>query len=525
MNTLLINPRCPQTYWTFERVLRMTGRKATEPPLALITVAAILPRGWQYTLVDQSVREVSEEEWAAADLVMITGMAVQSTAMLAAIKEARARGKFVVVGGSLAFHASDALLHAGCDIVVRGELEGVAAELVAAIEARRSGIVVQAAARPEMSTSPVPRFDLLRTADYLDMSLQYSRGCPFRCEFCDVTTMYGHDFRTKPPARVLEELQAIYDLGWRRHVFFVDDNLIGLPARAKDLLRALIPWMEQRKYPFDFTTQVSVNLGRDQALLDLMVRAGFTRVFLGIETTDRESLTMSGKHQNVTIDLDRACDAITRAGLQIIAGCIVGFDHEKPGADQRLIEFAVRNDIPEMFVTQLQVGPGTDLWNRLEKEGRLLPIDLSDDIGNQTGSVNFVPTRPREEIAQEFVRIYDVLYEPRAFIKRVANHFAKMRQRPVKKGFLMPSIGEVRAVAMAGFRQLVLSPDRWTFLRMFLKAIVRFPRRLPDYLTLCVTGEHYFEYRTTIRRQMAAAVRPAFAATPTAAGDALRGDR
>ncbi|HEY3382691.1 MAG TPA: B12-binding domain-containing radical SAM protein [Vicinamibacterales bacterium] len=506
MKILLLNPRCPQTYWTFDRVLRMTGRKATEAPLSLITVAAILPQTWDYTLVDLAIRTVSAEEWAAADVVMISGMAVQSTGMLTAVAEAKTRGKLVVVGGPLAFHAPEEFLRAGADIVVKGELEPVAADLVAAIERRDSGVVLQTVGRADMCTSPVPRFDLLQFDDYLDVGVQFSRGCPFRCEFCDVTTMFGHDFRTKPPAHILEELQVLYDMGWRRHVFFVDDNLIGLPGRAKDLLRALIPWMEQRGYPFDFTTQVSVNLARDEELLDLMVRAGFTRVFVGIESTDIESLKMSGKHQNVMIDLDHACDVITRAGLQIIAGCIVGFDHEKAGADDRLIDFAIRNQIPEMFVTQLQVGPGTDLWKRLEKEGRLLPMAFSDDIGSQTGAVNFVPTRPPEEIAREFVRIYDVLYEPRAFIERTYHHFAKMRPRPIKKGFFMPTVGEVRAVAIAGFRQLVLSPCRWTFLKMFVKAVVTFPGRLPYYLTSCVTAEHYFEYRRTIRRQQNAVV-------------------
>jgi radical SAM superfamily enzyme YgiQ (UPF0313 family) len=502
MKILLLNPRCPQTYWTFDRVLWMTGRKVAAPPLSLITVAGILPQTWDYTLVELAVRDVSAEEWAETDVVMITGMAVHSTGMLAAIKDAKAHGKLVVVGGPLAFHAPEEFLRAGADIVVQGELESIASALVTSIERRDSGVVLQCAGRPDLATSPIPRFDLLDFDDYLDIEVQFSRGCPFRCEFCDVTTMFGHEFRTKPPARILDELQVIYDRGWRRHVFFVDDNLIGLPRKAKELLRALIPWMEQRGYPFDFTTQVSVNLACDEELLDLMVKAGFTRVFLGIETPDVESLELSGKHQNVGIDLDHACDVITRAGLQIIAGCIVGFDNEKAGADQRLIDFAVRNQIPEMFVTQLQVGPGTGLWTRLEKEGRLLPIVFSDDIGSQTGAVNFVPTRPSEEIAREFVRIYEVLYEPRAFAERMFNHFAKMRPRPIKKAFLMPTWGEVRAVTIAGFRQLMLSPCRWTFFTLFVKALVTFPRRIPDYLSLCVVAEHYFEYRRTISRQM-----------------------
>ena len=502
MKILLLNPRCPQTYWTFERVLSMAGRKAVDPPLSLITVAAILPQTWDYTLVELAVRDVSAGEWAEADVVMITGMGVHSSGMLTAIKEAKARGKLVVVGGPLAFHAPEKFLHAGADIVVRGELEPIAADLAAAIERRDSGLVLQCAGRADLATSPIPRFDLLDSDLYLSIDVQFSRGCPFRCEFCDVTTMFGHEFRTKPPSRILEELQVIYDMGWRRHVLFVDDNLIGLPTKAKELLRAMIPWMEQRGCPFELTTQVSVNLARDEELLDLMVRAGFGRVFLGIESTDVESLKLSGKHQNVGIDLDQACEVITRAGLRIIAGCIVGFDNEKPGADQRLIDFAVRNQIPEMFITQLQVGPGTGLWTRLEKEDRLLPMDYSDDLGSQTGAVNFVPTRPPEDITREFVRIYDVLYEPRAFAQRTFNHFAKMRRQPIRRAFSPPRWSELRALAITAFRQLILSPARWTFFTLFVKALVTFPRRIPGYLTACVEAEHYFEYRRTITRRL-----------------------
>lgn len=433
---------------------------------------------------------------------MISGMAVQSSGIKAALADAKAHGKRVVVGGPLAFHRPEELLRLGADIVVKGELEPVADQLVAAIDVGTSGIIIECTARPDLTTSPIPRFDLLNLDYYLSIDVQFSRGCPFQCEFCDVTAMLGHDVRTKSPSQILTELQVLYDMGWRRHVMFVDDNLIGSPRHAKELLRALIPWMEARGYPFQFVTQASVNLARDQELLDLMVKAGFYRVFLGIESLDEGSLKQSGKHQNVGVDLDQACDVITRAGLLVIAGCIIGFDNEKPGADDRLIDFAVRNQLPEMFVTQLQVVPGTRLWARLEQENRLLPLEWSDNLGSQTGSVNFVPTRPLAEIIREFVRIYDVLYEPSAYVERTFNHFAKMRPRRYKRTFFAPTAAELKCALITIFRQGILYPSRWTFGKLLLKALVRFPARIPDYIAACAMGEHYFEYRRTIRSQL-----------------------
>ncbi|HEY3381072.1 MAG TPA: DUF4070 domain-containing protein, partial [Vicinamibacterales bacterium] len=284
-----------------------------------------------------------------------------------------------------------------------------------------------------------------------------------------------------------------------------DDNLIGSPTRAKDLLRAMIPWMEQRGYPFELNTQVSVNLAADAELLDLMIRAGFQRVFVGIESTDAASLELSGKRQNLAIDLNDACGILTRAGLQVIAGCIIGFDHEEPGVDQRLIDFAARNQIPEMFVTPLQVGPGTRLWERLEREGRWLPTAWSDDLGSQTGSINFETTRPLEEINAELAHVYEALYEPGAYIERAFGQFARMRPPTFQRAFLMPTASELRALAIMLFRQTVLYRSRWTFLRRLAQALARFPERVPAYLAACVIGEHYFEYRHTVSGQLAGA--------------------
>jgi radical SAM superfamily enzyme YgiQ (UPF0313 family) len=431
-------------------------------------------------------------------------MITQHSGIMGVIAEAKARNKRVIVGGPAAFHTPGRYLDAGADVVVKGEAETVAEALVEAIGSSETGLVIEAPAMAHMPRSPGPRFDLLDLRAYADMAVQFSRGCPFQCEFCDITLMLGHEVRTKTPEQIISELQALYDLGWRRSIFFVDDNFIGRPVRAKQLLRAMIPWMEAHGHPFDLYTQASVNLAADEELMDLMVRAGFYRVFLGIETTDTESLELTKKFQNARVDFDQVCDRITRAGLQIIAGCIIGFDNERAGADERLIDLARRNDIPEMFGTLLQAPPGTALWDRLEQEGRLIETEFDDRFGSQTGALNFRPTRPSQEIVREFINLYNVLYEPSFYLERTFRNFSKMNRRPFRKDGDSPTVGEIRALAITFLRQGLLYRSRWKFWKYFFRALREFPDRAQNYVASCVAFEHYYEFRNTIRQGLEA---------------------
>lgn len=502
MRALLVNPAYPQTFWSFDRVLRLLGKKILDPPLGLLTMAAMLPPSWDLRLAELGVREISEEHWDWCDLVMITGLATQFSGLMDTIREARRRGKFVVVGGPLVFHFPEDALRSGADIVVRGEAESAIDRIVAAIARCESGLVIDAGVCHDLRESSVPRFDLLDLKQYAAMAVQFSRGCPFHCEFCDITLMFGREVRTKDPSQIVQELQKLYDLGWRREIFFVDDNFIGNPARTKRLLAELIPWMEAKHHPFDFHTQASINLAAHPDLMEMMTRAGFYKVFIGIETTDVASLRQTRKHQNAAVNLDDACSKINRAGLQIQAGCILGFDHEESGAGRRLIDFAVRNQIPEMFATLLTAGPGTDLWKRLDSEGRLLNTEMTDDTGSQTGLMNFVPTRPMKEIVEEFIELYDVLYDYGFYHERAFRHYESMGPYPVKKGFLPPYLSEIRAVAITMFRQGLLYPSRWNFWRYLLTGLMKFPKRLPHFITACVVAEHYHDYRETVRTRL-----------------------
>jgi radical SAM superfamily enzyme YgiQ (UPF0313 family) len=496
-----VSPDYPQTFWSFNRVLRMTGKKTLSPPLGLITVAALLPDDWKLELIDMAFQSISEKQWRDCDLVFLSGMAVQAHGILQVIEEAKKRRKTVVVGGPWVFHYPEDALAAGADIVVRGEAETTIDQLLPALAEGRSGIVIHSQEKADLTQSPVPRFDLLDIQSYANMAVQFSRGCPFQCEFCDITLMLGRRVRNKTPEQILAELQSLYDLGWRRWVFLVDDNFIGNITMAKALLKKLIPWMEERKRPFGFYTQASVNMGSDKQLLDQMYKAGFFRVFLGIETPDEESLIGAKKFQNVHADLDKVCLEITKAGFQIIAGAIIGFDNEKPGAGNRLVEFAQRNHIPELFTSLLQVGPGTDLCNRMEREKRLLTLDYQY-LSNQTGLINFVPTRPISEIVEEYIYVYRTLYEPKEFIKRAYECFALMDPPKIKKPFRLPYLLELRAVAITILRQGLLYPSRIFFWKYFFKALWNFPDRFDRYITACVEAEHYFDFRETIYREI-----------------------
>jgi radical SAM superfamily enzyme YgiQ (UPF0313 family) len=504
MKVLLVNPRYPQTFWSFNRVLRMLGKKVLLPPLGLLTFAALLPRDWDLKLAELTIRGISEEEWDWCDLVLVSGMVSQCAGIIETLAESKRRGKTVAVGGPWVFHFPEDALRAGADVVVRGEGETAASRFLDALESKQSGIIIENNVTVDLAESPIPRYDLLDLRYYVDMAVQFSRGCPFLCEFCDITLMFGRKVRTKTPVQLLGELQTLYDLGWRRAVFFIDDNFIGNPPRARALLKELIPWMEERDYPFEFYTQASVNLANDPDLLQLMRRAGFYRVFLGIETPDQDSLERAKKFQNVSIDLDQACSKINKAGLQIIAGCMLGFDQEKPGADRRLIDLAVRNNIPEMFITLLQAGPGTDLWRRLKTEDRLLSSGYDQNFGSQTGLINFIPTRPIQEIVNEFTRLYEVLYDPAFYMERTFKHFAAMPDPPYEKGFSLPYLSEIRAVLITIVRQGILYRSRWTFWKYFLGALRKFPKRFKYFLSSCITAEHYYEYRRTIKAQLEA---------------------
>jgi radical SAM superfamily enzyme YgiQ (UPF0313 family) len=312
----------------------------------------------------------------------------------------------------------------------------------------------------------------------------------------------GRQVRIKTPSQIINELDMLRRLGWKENVFFVDDNFVGNGRAAKTLLRELISWHTSVGQCFDFNAQVSVNVAKDQELLDLMVEAGFYKVFVGIETDDRESLEQTKKHQNSRTDLDMACHKIISAGLQIEAGWIVGFDNEKPGADRRVIDFAKRNHIPQILVNFLQAPPGTDLWNRLTKEGRE-PFIPSDKATSLIGLINYETVRPVAQLTQEVINIYESLYDPKSYYRRAFEEFSLMKPRRLKKPPRLPSWAQLRALLLTLGRQGILNASRWSFWKYFFKGLWSFSERFEYFMHTLILFEHHDDFRKTITKSIA----------------------
>ncbi|HBB32574.1 MAG TPA: B12-binding domain-containing radical SAM protein [Cyanobacteria bacterium UBA8803] len=500
MRALLIYPLFPKTFWSYEKILELVNRKVLLPPLGLVTVAAILPQDWEFKLVDRNIRTVTEAEWAWADVVILSAMIVQKSDLLDQIREAKRRGKRVAVGGPYPTSVPDEVEAVGADYLILDEGEITLPMFVEAIQrGETAGIFRANGEKPDVTTTPIPRFDLLEFDAYDSMSVQFSRGCPFQCEFCDIIVLYGRKPRTKAPAQLLAELDCLYKLGWRRGVFMVDDNFIGNKRNVKLLLKELKVWQVEHQYPFRFNTEASVDLAEDPELMQLMVECYFDAVFLGIETPDEDSLQLTKKFQNTRSSLVEAVETITRAGLRIIAGFIVGFDGEKSGAGDRIVRFAEQTGIPTTTFAMLQALPNTALWHRLDKEGRLRSKDGNI---NQTTLMNFIPTRPLEEIAREYVEAFWQLYEPEQYLDRVYHYFLKLGAPKCKPPFKLPTWVDLKAVAIVCWRQGIKRQTRWKFWHHLVSMIIRNPEVWEHYLIVCAHNEHFLEYRQIVRDQI-----------------------
>ncbi len=515
MRTLLVNPEFPFCFWTFEQACEFQGAKAMCPPLGLITVAALLPPEWELRLVDLNTRKLTEQDWEWAELVMFSAMLVQKESLLALIREAKKRGKTTVAGGPYPTSVPEEILDAGVDFLDRGEAEDSVPLFLAALQDGVKSAVFEEPAKPDLTKSPVPRFDLLRFDDYLTLAIQTSRGCPFECEFCDVVNLYGHKTRHKTPDQVLTELETIYSLGWRREVFICDDNFIGDKKHALAVLHKLIPWMKNHGEPFGFTTQASVNLGQDNDLINLLTEANISRIVVGVESPDENVLALTRKHQNIRHPLAQSLSNMNRNGLSVIASLIIGFDQESEGAGNRICEFVEELGIPLVMLNTLTIVPNTSLWERLKREGRLLQ-DI--DAITFTGKLNYVPTRPESQIIDEYLQAVDRLYEPSAYLDRAYRYFLAMRPTRLalahQKRENVPSLAPVEPIAsshkrigLSGIAKFfwlrgVRSPSRYQFWRQLVGMCRMNPSRMISYLDTCGLGEDLYRFGEFAHRQM-----------------------
>ena len=510
MRTLFVYPEFPKTFWSYEKILELIDRKVLLPPLGLVTVAALLPQQWEMKLVDRNVREVTEAEWDWAELVVISGMIVQKADMATQIGIAKERGIPVAVGGPFASSTPDAPELDLVDYKILDEGEITLPMFIEAIErGDTNGRFSSEGVKPDVTGTPIPRFDLLELDAYSEMSVQFSRGCPFQCEFCDIIVLYGRKPRTKNPEQLVAELQYLYDLGWRRSVFLVDDNFIGNKRNVKLLLPLLRQWQIDHGFPFSFATEASVDLAADDDLMQMMVECRFESVFLGIETPDESSLETAGKLQNTRSSLVDSVDKITSYGLRVMAGFIIGFDGEKEGAGGRIVEFVTRTGIPHAMMGMLQALPNTALWHRLEKEGRLIEGKAAAKGVNQTNLLNFAPTRPIRDIANEYVDAFGALYEPNAFIDRVYSYFLKLPPQQWKKlvvpGSRPPkptSWVDLRALGIILWRQGLKRNTRVRFWKALYGMYRHNPKRFTGFISILAHNEHFLEYRAIVRREI-----------------------
>ncbi len=511
MNVLLINPRTPETFWSFPEQISFNRRKAVVPPLGLLTLAGLLPKEWNLKLVDLDARELEAQHWDWADVVMVTGMIMQKQSMINLVKEGKKRNKTVVVGGPFVSSVPEHMQAAGCDIVVMGEAEHVMDLLVSALESGNLPSVIQAQGKPPLTDSPIPRFDLVNMDDYLAMSIQTSRGCPFDCEFCDIVNLYGRKVRCKSPEQVIKELECLYQLGWRNEVFISDDNFIGNRSHAKAVLDMLIPWMKSHGEPFNFITQASVNLGQDVELMDLMTEANISHVFVGVESPDEEVLRANHKYQNIRNPLIESLNNMNRNGLSVMASFVIGFDGEKKGAGERICALVEETSIPVVMLNTLHVLPNTKLWIRLEKEGRLLKHSLSgQSIG---GVLNYIPQRPEEEILREYVRTWDYLYEPSRFLARTYRYYLSMRPtRAAAAGVKVSNddamnersfrhiLGDIKRFTRLSLRQGLYYSSRRQYWRQIFGMLKHNPSRFVPYIVRCIVGEDMFRIRKALMK-------------------------
>jgi radical SAM superfamily enzyme YgiQ (UPF0313 family) len=484
MNVLLVYPEFPDTFWSFKHALPFQGKRSAFPPLGLLTVSALLPRGWKKRLVDLNVRRLKDSDLDWADVVFFSGMIVQRSSMQKEIVRCKQRGLRVVVGGPI---TSTQDLHiADADHVVEGEAEELIPQLAADLERGTAQPHYKSVEFPDITKTPLPDLQLVSMRHYSGMAVQYSRGCPFTCEFCDIIEIYGRRPRTKTPDQVCTELQQIYDHGWRGSVFLVDDNFIGNKKNVKALMPHLVEWMRDHKFPFSVYTEASLNLAEDEDLLRLMREAHFTRVFLGIETPVAESLKETTKFQNLRMNLLDSVKLIQSYGIEVMAGFIVGFDNDPADVFDRQIQFIRDAAIPLSMVGLLTALPNTQLWRRLKSEGRL----LKESIGNNTLlDLNFVPRMDTQQLLDGYQRILETIYGPKEYFERALAFLSRLggaARAPLVLSDLM-------AVARSLWRQGLLSNYRKDYWKFIAETLCHHRQHLDKAITLAIMGHHFFE--------------------------------
>ncbi|MBP1628944.1 MAG: B12-binding radical protein [Holophagaceae bacterium] len=486
IEALLVYPRVPPTYWSMKYAMPFLGRRSAFPPLGLLTVAAMLPKDWKLRLVDLNVQELEEADVRAADLVFTSSMLIQSESLEEIIALCNRCGVPVVAGGPHPTASWSQIK--GVDHFVLNEAELTLPAFLADYRAGQPQAVYQSQDKADITHTPAARWDLINPEHYAAMALQFSRGCPHACEFCDITALFGHRPRCKTPNQLLAECEGLYARGWRGSLFIVDDNFIGNSRAVKTLLAELTNWQKARGYPFTLFTEASMLLAEDEALLDLMVSAGFNMVFLGIETPDAGTLAAMGKQQNLRTDLGAAVRRIQEKGIEVTAGFIVGFDGDQEDIFERQLNFIREAAIPTAMIGLLTALPGTRLHHRLEEEGRILGVSAGGNTHDLT--LNFEPRMDRSTLLNGYKRVLMELYAPKHYFARCQELLKRLKapqkaHRPIGLAELRACL---RSLLIQGFSRYSLA--YWSFL---LKGLLRKPHMAEEIITMAVKGHHYFK--------------------------------
>ncbi|HKA16865.1 MAG TPA: B12-binding domain-containing radical SAM protein [Blastocatellia bacterium] len=486
MKVLLVYPEFPDTYWSFRHALSFEGKRSAFPPLGLLTVSAMLPEHWERRLVDMNVRSLTASDIRWADVVFASAMLVQKESLKQVVALCNAAKKKIIVGGPYVTTTLEELT--GADHVVLGEAEEIVPQLVSDLERGEAKAVYSKPDRPQLSLTPIPDFKLADMKRYSAMSVQYSRGCPFNCEFCDIIEIYGRLPRTKSNQQMIGELDVLMQSGWRGTVFIVDDNFIGNKKNVKLLLPDLAEWQERNGRPFTFITEASVNLAEDDKLLDLMRRAGFNRAFLGIETPVEASLKEAQKGQNTRRDLLDSVKRIQSYGIEVMAGFIVGFDNDPEDIFERMTHFIRESAIPLAMVGLLTALPNTQLWRRLSGEGRL----LGESAGNNTHSeLNFIPRMDSKRLVEGYKSILRSIYDTREYYDRALECLKRVSQPGPKSQRRNSLIRDVSALARITMRLGVRDRDRLEFWRFMTQTLAHHRGAFADSMRLAAMGYHF----------------------------------
>jgi radical SAM superfamily enzyme YgiQ (UPF0313 family) len=483
LKVLLIYPEIPDTFWSFKHALKFIRKKSAYPPLGLLTVGAILPKKWSKRLIDLNVTKLTDEDLAWADYALISGMVVQKETAQQTIARCREAGLKVVCGGPLFTNEYEQF--DGVDHFVLNEAELTLPSFLADLDKGCAKRIYETPDHNDLRKTPAPMWELVDLKQYAAMSIQFSRGCPFDCEFCNVTALFGHRSRIKTTNQIISELDTLYGLGWRGQIFFVDDNFIGNKGYLKtQLLPALIKWRKNKR-GIPFNTEASVNLVDDKPLMEMMVKAGFDTVFIGIETPDEKSLAECNKKQNRNRDLIECVKRIQRVGLQVTGGFIVGFDSDTSSIFQRQIDFIQKSGIVTAMVGLLQAPVGTKLYQRLKNEGRLMGHTSGDNVD---GTTNIIPRMDLEELYAGYRDIMQHIYSPKLYYQRIKTFLREYKATKIENPL---DFQHVLAFLRSSIRLGIFGKERFQYWKILLWTLFRRPGLFPLAITFAIYGHHF----------------------------------